>query len=1575
MPGQFPRRLISPRWKTTLSAIFFLLALAQGRNASAVIITEIMFNPPAELEAANGDANLEWIEIFNDEPTVVHLTGYYFSEGINFTFPVNTWLEGRTYLVIAADAAAVREAYGIQNVIGNFGGQLDNDGERLTLNIYGGGPDMSISFSDRGQWPKIADGTGHSLMIKDTYGAQDNNNNWTSSVVIGGTPGGPNYEEPRIIETIIVPDDATWRYRKNTSEYPGGWQEIEFDDSAWLEGQTGIGYGDDDDTTVLDDMRGSYTSFACRKSIELTQEQIDTFDEVYFQLRYDDGFVLYVNGIETARNRLGNAGDPVSYEQRGTSHEAREEFESFAVNTDRLRVGTNVFAVGIHNASVNSSDSSFQPKLISSRVEFPSPGGAPVPVVINEAFLRTGEESWIELYNTSSQAIDLSGFFLSDDNNLLSKWAIPDGTTIDGNGYLVFNDSQMTLDLSAERVSIFLSRPNLLEVLSAAMFDNPAEVAAALDGTSDALYPDAGRRFMATPTPTPGAANTVPLEDGVVINEIMYHPPDGRELTAFVELFNRSEQDIDISGFRFNRGVSYTFEEGTVLASGAYLAIAADPENLRSSHESPGEGWGILPIVGPFEGELSNKGERLRLVDTRGNPVDEVRYHDGGLWPRWADGGGSSLELLDPHQDNSVASAWESSDESAKSQWEEISYTISYATQSESEFQIRMMGAGEVLMDDIRVTRGNTQYIRNGSFESNTSSWIIQGNHIQSGRTTEDATSGNACLKIVATGDGDTRVNRIETETSPRMTSGSHQISLQARWLRGAHMLYLSCYRQYARCQHTHGLRIPYNLGSPGQANSVVSNNLGPVLSEVIHQPAVPAAGQGVTILARASDSDGIDSVRALYDPSGNNASGQIELFDDGAHSDGEAGDGLFGGDLPGFSNNTKVTFYVEAVDNAGNRRREPRDAPARDMVYQHSTPLTANSFTYRLIHDDANWSRLGSRQLHSNELLDATFIFNEEKIYYNVGTRWRGSPWNRPGNPRMYRVGFPKDQPLRNRTKINLSRYGSAQREKAASYVVWRNSTTSTTSPYNRSTWARVRTNGGTYIMESVEPTNPEYLKMWFPEDSDGIIMKIMGKQTFSDSGSHQSNLLQWATWQNRGADKTSYRWNFNLRTRELEDNFQPLISLIQTMNGNSSILDNSLENIMDVEQFLRVYAARCAHDDWDTIAIGNGQNAYIYYAPNEGRWKLLPWDMDHTWGNTGARVYPDNDSTFSRIIARPKYRRKYIGILNEMLNGRGGNPGHWTTDEMVTKFLDRNSAVVGADGVGNSSPVRNFMNGRRATLARQVPSRVTFAITTNGGNDFTEDEVSARINGTGWVDIDMILISGEPTAITWTSTTRWRVDVSLSAGENVLDFLALDVEGNVVGDDSVTVTSTFGWEAPSITSIVPAEGRPGETITVTGTEFHEGIQVRIAGEIIEGVEFDAENPETLTFPVPWQRPGTVRLTVNNTDERSSDPATLVILPPPPQFIRGDANIDEAVDISDAVKVVRYLFSGVTLGCLDAADPNDDEEINITDAVYLLEYLYRGGSAPAAPFPQRGSDPGEEGALGCEDGLDPFGG
>lgn len=47
-------------------------------------------------------------------------------------------------------------------------------------------------------------------------------------------------------------------------------------------------------------------------------------------------------------------------------------------------------------------------------------------------------EDWIELYNKSSNAIDLSGFYLSDNPANIKKWEIPSGTSIGANGYLIF---------------------------------------------------------------------------------------------------------------------------------------------------------------------------------------------------------------------------------------------------------------------------------------------------------------------------------------------------------------------------------------------------------------------------------------------------------------------------------------------------------------------------------------------------------------------------------------------------------------------------------------------------------------------------------------------------------------------------------------------------------------------------------------------------------------------------------------------------------------------------------------------------------------------------------------------------------------------------------------------------------------------------------------------------------------------------------------------------------------------------------------------------------------------------------
>ncbi len=84
-------------------------------------------------------------------------------------------------------------------------------------------------------------------------------------------------------------------------------------------------------------------------------------------------------------------------------------------------------------------------------------------------------------------------------------------------------------------------------------------------------------------------------------------------------------------------------------------------------------------------------------------------------------------------------------------------------------------------------------------------------------------------------------------------------------------------------------------------------------------------------------------------------------------------------------------------------------------------------------------------------------------------------------------------------------------------------------------------------------------------------------------------------------------------------------------------------------------------------------------------------------------------------------------------------------------------------------------------------------------------------------------------------------------------------------------------------------------------------------------------------------------------------------------QFIRGDANLDGQVDISDPVALLGILFLGnPDPGCADAQDANDSGETDISDAVFMLAYLFSGGRLPPAPFGECGCDETDDDALDC---------
>ncbi len=78
---------------------------------------------------------------------------------------------------------------------------------------------------------------------------------------------------------------------------------------------------------------------------------------------------------------------------------------------------------------------------------------------------------------------------------------------------------------------------------------------------------------------------------------------------------------------------------------------------------------------------------------------------------------------------------------------------------------------------------------------------------------------------------------------------------------------------------------------------------------------------------------------------------------------------------------------------------------------------------------------------------------------------------------------------------------------------------------------------------------------------------------------------------------------------------------------------------------------------------------------------------------------------------------------------------------------------------------------------------------------------------------------------------------------------------------------------------------------------------------------------------------------------------------------IRQSVNV---VNITDAILILKYLFSGAPLSCKDAADVDDDGEIGLADAIFLLRYLFLDRPPPLPPFPFGGGDPTDDG-LDCK--------
>ncbi len=240
-------------------------------------------------------------------------------------------------------------------------------------------------------------------------------------------------------------------------------------------------------------------------------------------------------------------------------------------------------------------------------------------------------EDWIEIYNSNSAAVDIGGFYITDDltNPLLFQLPTdnPSATTISPGGYIIlWADGELAegplhispkLGKGGEAIGL------TQQIGSAQQFIDSFTFGAQMDDVSQGRYPDgdAFQRFFYQPTP--GVSNTIPFVTGLSINEALAVNTNSisdsnGEKDPWIEIYNFNPDPIDIGGLFISNDlgnpslwqIPMTDPSATTIPSGGFITLWADNQS----------GQGVLHL--PFL--LNGAGGDLVLSDIIGPDVSNI---------------------------------------------------------------------------------------------------------------------------------------------------------------------------------------------------------------------------------------------------------------------------------------------------------------------------------------------------------------------------------------------------------------------------------------------------------------------------------------------------------------------------------------------------------------------------------------------------------------------------------------------------------------------------------------------------------------------------------------------------------------------------------------------------------------------------------------------------------------------------------------------------------------------------------------------------------------------------------------
>jgi hypothetical protein len=472
---------------------------------------------------------------------------------------------------------------------------------------------------------------------------------------------------------------------------------------------------------------------------------------------------------------------------------------------------------------------------------------------------------------------------------------------------------------------------------------------------------------------------------------------------------------------------------------------------------------------------------------------------------------------------------------------------------------------------------------------------------------------------------------------------------------------------------HDNGLNWSSSLeagGTPGRANSAAQTNSAPVFSATSHFPLIPRSTESVRITTRIFDEEPSGVTATLWHRvDGATSFSSTPMLDDGLHSDGVAGDGIFGAVLPPQPNGTIVEFYLTTVDRGARARKYPAVIPSggdrtANLLYQVSdTPPEGSAPFYRIIISSSEYDYLKgiwSGAPNSDAEVSGAFTASDSvldqgtgtQVRYLAGFRNRGHG-TRTSTPHNFRVDLPKDRPWQNRAGINLNTQFT-QNQMLGSALMRRAGL-----PMAESRIAQVTVNGenlarngspqfGAYVAN--ELVDGALVKRQIPDDADGNLYRGI-RDAFP--GNPKADLA----W--HGSSFESYTNAYFKQNNANANDWHGLIAMIDALNNSSDQnYVSAVVKVANVREWMRYFAMNTLMDNQETaLGTGYGDDYALYEGINDPRFIVLPYDMDSILGS-GTRTTTRGDGLFrmtsipalDRLMNQPEFAPLYYEQLEQL-------------------------------------------------------------------------------------------------------------------------------------------------------------------------------------------------------------------------------------------------------------------------------------------------------------------------------------